>query len=77
MKKSDSQKLDTIITMLADIVDVFGKRFDKIDDTLDGHTKILNDHTRDLSQIKKGVETNLDKRLQLEVRVDKLEKART
>ncbi len=76
MKKSDSQKLDTIITMLADIVDVFGKRFDKIDDALTDHTKTLDDHTRDLAQIKNDVETDLDKRLQLEVRVDKLEKSR-
>jgi hypothetical protein len=31
MKKNDSEKLDQIITMLSDVVDVFGKRFDKID----------------------------------------------
>jgi hypothetical protein len=35
MKKSDSEKLDTIIAMLGDIVDVFGTRFDKIDERLD------------------------------------------
>jgi hypothetical protein len=70
MKSTDSKKLDQIITMLGDTVDIFGKRFDKIDDTLDSHT-------RDVNQIKKDVETNLDKRLQLEVRVDKLEKTRT
>ena len=34
MKNTDSKKLDQIITMLGDIVDVFGKRFDKIDETM-------------------------------------------
>jgi hypothetical protein len=42
--------------------------------TLAGHTKILNDHTRDLAIIKKDLTTNLDKRLQLEVRVSAIEK---
>jgi hypothetical protein len=42
--------------------------------TLADHTKTLADHTRDLNIIKRDVETNLDKRLELEVRVDKLEK---
>ncbi len=37
MKKSDSQKLDSILTMLADMVEVFGKRFDKINERLDPH----------------------------------------
>ena len=32
MKNTDSKKLDQIITMLGDVVDVFGKRFDKLDD---------------------------------------------
>jgi hypothetical protein len=35
-KKTDSQKLDQIITMLANVVDVFGKRFDAVDDRIDG-----------------------------------------
>jgi hypothetical protein len=34
MKANDSKKLDQIITMLGDVIDVFGKRFDKIDDEL-------------------------------------------
>ena len=34
MKKSDSAKLDQILSMLGDIVDIFGKRFDKIDDRM-------------------------------------------
>lgn len=31
MKKSDGKKLDQIITMIGDVVETFGKRFDKID----------------------------------------------
>jgi hypothetical protein len=42
--------------------------------TLADHTKILNDHTRDLAIIKNDVTNNLDKRLQLEVRVSAIEK---
>jgi hypothetical protein len=42
--------------------------------TLADHTKMLNDHTRDLAIIKKDLKTNLDKRLQLEVRVSHIEK---
>jgi hypothetical protein len=41
--------------------------------TLADHTKILNDHTRNLAIIKKDLTTNLDKRLQLEVRVSAIE----
>jgi hypothetical protein len=41
---------------------------------LNDHTKILNDHTRDLAIIKNDVTNNLDKRLQLEVRVSNIEK---
>jgi hypothetical protein len=41
--------------------------------TLADHTKILNDHTRDLAIIQKDLTTNLDKRLQLEVRVSAIE----
>jgi hypothetical protein len=42
--------------------------------TLADHTKILNEHTRDLAVIKNDVTTNLDKRLQLAVRVSAIEK---
>ena len=42
--------------------------------TLADHTNILNDHTRDLAIIKHDVTNNLDKRLQLEVRVTTIEK---
>ncbi|OGG86355.1 hypothetical protein A3I47_01350 [Candidatus Kaiserbacteria bacterium RIFCSPLOWO2_02_FULL_59_19] len=38
------------------------------------HTKILGEHTRDLNTIKNDVKVGLDKRLQLEVRVTRLEK---
>lgn len=36
MKNTDSKKLDQIITMLADVVDIFGKRFDATDNRIDG-----------------------------------------
>jgi hypothetical protein len=42
--------------------------------TLDEHTKTLAEHSRDLITIKHDVAINLDKRLQIEVRVNKLEK---
>jgi hypothetical protein len=42
--------------------------------TLADHTKILNNHTPDLAVIKNDVTTNLDKRLQLAVRVSAIEK---
>jgi len=74
MQKSDSKKLDHIVTMLGDMVAAFGKRFDRIDDTLEQHTALHNDHTRRLNTIENDVNTNLDKRLQLEVRTGKIEK---
>ncbi len=33
-KKTDSKKLDEVITMLAGMTEVFGARFDKVDDEL-------------------------------------------
>jgi hypothetical protein len=62
-----------------DITDIKSKMATKDDiadvkSTLADHTKILNDHTRDLAIIKKDLTTNLDKRLQLEVRVSAIEK---
>jgi gas vesicle protein len=62
-----------------DITDIKSKMATKDDiadvkSTLADHTKILNDHTRDLAIIKKDLTTNLDKRLQLEVRVSAVEK---
>ncbi len=74
MKTSDSGKLDQIIAMLGDMVAVFGGRFDRIDDTLEQHSKLLSEHTRDLNQIKHDVAENLDKRKQLEVRVTNIER---
>ena len=74
MKTTDSKKLDQIITMLGDIVHLFGKRFDSVDEILNEHTKTLDDHTRRLNIIENDVKTNLDKRMQLDVRVTNLEK---
>lgn len=61
--------------MLAGMVAAFGERFDRIDDTLEQHSKLLGAHTRDLNQIKHDVADNLDKRKQLEVRVTNIEKS--
>jgi hypothetical protein len=69
--------------MLAHVVEHMATKDDiaAIHKTLDQHTKmladqtqILADHTRDLAIIKHDVATNLDKRLQLEVRVAAIEK---
>jgi hypothetical protein len=62
-----------------DITDIKSKMATKDDiadvkSTLADHTKILSDHTRDLAIIKKDLTTNLDERLQLEVRVSAIEK---
>jgi hypothetical protein len=62
-----------------DITDIKSKMATKDDiadvkSTLADHTKILNDHTRALVLMKSDVTTNLDKRLQLEVRVSAIEK---
>jgi hypothetical protein len=62
-----------------DIADIKSKMATKdeiadVKSTLADHTKILNDHTRNLVIIKKNLSTNLDKRLQLEVRVTAIEK---
>ena len=46
MKKSDSQKLDTITTMLTDMVDVFGKRFDKLEDRMATKEQMIALHTQ-------------------------------
>ena len=60
MKKSDSQKLDTITTMLADMVDLFGKRFDKIDDNAAAVEKKLTDRIDGLKVKVEGVQNTLD-----------------
>jgi hypothetical protein len=46
MKKSDSQKLDQIITMLGEVVDVFGKRFDKIEREMATKGQVIAVHTQ-------------------------------
>jgi hypothetical protein len=68
--------LKEIGEMLAHVVKHMATKDDIADvkSTLADHTKILNDHTRDLAIIKKDLTTNLDKRLQLEVRVSAVEK---
>ena len=62
--------------MLAHVVKHMATKHDiaAVKSTLADHTKILNDHTRDLAVIKRDLSTNLDKRLQLEVRVSAIEK---
>jgi len=45
-----------------------------IKDKVEKIEKTVDDHTRDLNQIKKDVENGLDKRLQLDVRVHTVEK---
>jgi hypothetical protein len=68
--------LKEIADMLAHVVKHMATKEDLADVkfTLADHTKNLNDHTRDLAIIKKELTTNLDKRLQLEVRVSAIEK---
>jgi chromosome segregation ATPase len=75
------KKLDHIIATLADMLTMFGKRFDAIDDRLDRHEQILNEHTkqqaehaRDFGAIKTQLAQDLDKRKQLEVRLTNVEK---
>jgi hypothetical protein len=46
LKKTDSQKLDQIISMLGDVVDVFGKRFDKIEATMATKEQVLELQTQ-------------------------------
>jgi hypothetical protein len=85
--KTHKATLDSILSTVErgfaavadDITDIKNKMATKDDiadvkSTLANHTKILNDHTRDLAVIKNDVTTNLDKRLQLEVRVSAIEK---
>jgi hypothetical protein len=85
--KKRKARLDSILSTVErgfaavadDITDIKSKMATKNDiadvkSTLADHTKILNDHTRDLAIIKKDLSTNLDKRLQLEVRVSAIEK---
>jgi hypothetical protein len=86
--RMSDKKLDHIIAPLADMLTMFGKRFDAIDDTLDEHSRILKEHSqmldqhgklhgqhgRDLSSIKSQLAHDLDKRKQLEVRVANIEK---
>ena len=68
--------LKELAEMIAHVVKHMATKEDiaEVKSTLADHTKILNDHTRDLAIIKNDVTNNLDKRLQLEVRVTTIEK---
>ena len=68
--------LKELAEMIAHVVKHMATKEDiaEVKSTLADHTKILNDHTRDLAIIKHDVTNNLDKRLQLEVRVTTIEK---
>jgi septal ring factor EnvC (AmiA/AmiB activator) len=70
---SDIADIKSTMATKDDIAAV-NKTLDEHTKTLADHTKILNDHTRDLAVIKNDVTNNLDKRLQLEVRVSTIEK---
>ena len=77
-KKTEIQELSEFIrdhmVTKDHLKDELKAALDPIKKTLAEHTKILNNHTRDLNIIKKDVETNLDKRLTLGVRVTNIEK---
>ena len=86
-KASLEGKVDALITIVengfaavaGDIADIKDRMATKDDiaalqKTLDEHTDTLADHTRRLGNIENDVKTDLDKRLQLEVRVANVEK---
>ena len=59
----------TVAEDIADIQDTMATKGD-----IDGITKTLDDHTRQLDNIHTDIKTIRDKRMQLEVRVDHVEK---
>ncbi|MDO8552059.1 MAG: hypothetical protein Q7S01_00855 [bacterium] len=59
-------KMEKNVEAILETVIFIKEKVEKMDVTLD-------EHSRDLTQIKKDVENGLDKRLKLEVRVTKLE----
>ena len=77
-KKTEIQDLSEFIrdhmVTKDDLKDELKAALAPIQQTLDEHTTILAEHTRDLNIIKNDVKTNLDKRLTLEVRVTNIEK---
>jgi hypothetical protein len=66
--KSDLEGLAT----KEDVADI-KKTLDDHTEILNEHTETLDDHTRRLNRIETDVKYNLDKRLQLEVRIKKVE----
>ncbi len=73
---SADKKFAALAEDISDIKSTMATKDDiaAVNKTLADHTKILNDHTRDFAIIKNDVTNNLDKRLQLEVRVTTIEK---
>jgi hypothetical protein len=73
---SAEKKFAALAEDIADIKSTMATKEDiaEVKSTLADHTTILNEHTRDLAIIKNDVTNNLDKRLQLEVRVSTIEK---
>lgn len=65
MKKTDSKKLDQIIAMIGDVIEIFGKRFDKMDDEIAGVKKEIR-VVKDEVVAVKGKVTGIDSRLDLE-----------
>ena len=61
-----TSKMEKNVETILETVIFIKERVETMEGTLD-------EHSRDLKVIKKDVETGLDKRLQLEVRVSKLE----
>jgi len=75
-KKTEIQELSEFVRDNMVTRKEFQEEIGEVNKKLDGHTTILNDHTRRLNVIENDVKTGLDKRLQLEVRVANLEKTR-
>lgn len=80
-KRDLLKSLDFIIDNMAtkddlvEIRDTMATKDDleRLETKVDGIEATLHDHSRDLEIIKGDVKSNLDKRMQLEVRVTKLE----
>ena len=55
-------------------IDELKKTLNKHTETLNNHTETLNNHTQQLNNIQTDLKTMRDKRMQLEVRVNHVEK---
>ena len=60
MTATDSKKLDHIISMLGDVVDVFGKRFDKLDEKIAATEKALIEKIDGVDSKAAGINRRLD-----------------